>query len=400
MKLLMPKASQPRAPTSNFLLTCIGLLYVLSTQPFASGIYADPIFDAYGTPQKPEIQERPDDFHSFTPGAKDGPQTYEPSFGGLDRGLLGRATPSESRNLTFNVPESSSINGNEIQYWTLPFGLSTRTLNAALSLDHIEKSDGFHELLKREVKMLYITLSLCDQPSPRNSSNPQLGAPPPLELYISKDRQNTRPSEGSADFTVPIKYGFGSYNFSASDNVYFSVVGTSLSPNFMGNYTYELTASVGEYYASFNSAANTLILDSDSNSTLLASEYLPKSSSSEELTKWMNGTPPYSIFVYNQDDPAVWGIQNSLCGLKKHAQVQGKNLVTDIIIPSEGRAMQYFHVQGLNASTNYYSTIAIDGKSNNTIDGDVGTTVVVYNSSKFTTRSGEFKSFAPYKHWG
>lgn len=391
MKVLMFKASQPRDLTSNFLFICTGLLYVLSLQPFASGINADSVFDAYGTPQKPNIQERPDDFHSLKPGAKDGPQTYEPTFAGLDRGLLGRATPSGSRNLTFNVPASSSINGNEIQYWTLPFGLGTRTLNEASSLDHTGQSDGFRELVKREEKTIYITLSLCDPPSLKNSSNPQKDPPPPLELYISSDRQNTQPSKGSTDFTVLMADGFGCASFLASDDVYFSV---SLSPDLVGNYTYELTASVGGYYALLNETNNTLIIDSDSNSTLLASEFLPNSSSAEELTEWMNGTPPYSIFVYNQDDPALWGIQNSLCGLKKHAQIQG-NIVTGIIKPSQGRAVQYFDVQGLNASTNYSSIIAIDGKFNNTIDGDVTAAVTVYKSSNFTTRSGESTFLAP-----
>lgn len=395
MKVLMFKASQPRDLTSNFLLICTGLLYVLSLQPFASGINADSIFHTYGTPQKPDIQERPDDFHSFKPGAKDGPQAYEPTFVGIDPGLLGRAVSTESRNLTFNVPASSSINGNEIQYWTLPFfGLGTRTLNEASSLDHTGQSDGFRELLRREEKTLYITISLCDRPSLKNSSDTQTGAPPPLELYISRDRQNTQPSNGSADFTVWMADGFGNSSFPASDDVYFSVAASSVSPDFVGNYTYELTASVGGYYALLSETNNTLILDSDSNSTLLASESLPNSSSAEELTEWMNGSPPYSIFVYNQDDTAVWGIQNSLCGLKKHAQIQ-RNLVTGIIKPSEGRAVQYFDVQGLNASTNYYSIIALDGKFNNTVDGDIRAAVTVYNPSNFTTRSGESKFFAP-----
>ena len=394
MKVLMFKASQPGDLTSNFLFICTGLLYVLSLQPFASGINADSIIHTYGTPQKPDIQERPDDFHSFKPGAKGGPQTYEPTFVGIDPGLLGRAAPTESRNLTFNVPASSSINGNEIQYWTLPFGLSTRTLNEASSLDHTGQSDGFRELLKRDEKTLYITLSLCDRPSLKNSSDTQIGGPPPLELYISRDRQNTQPSSGSTDFTVRMADGFGKYSFPASDDVYFAVGASSVSPDFMGNYTYELTASVGGYYASLNETSHTLILDSDSNSALLASKSLPNSSSAEELTKWMNGSPPYTIFVYNQDDPAVWGIQNSLCGLKKHAQIQG-NLVTGILNPSEGRVVQYFDVQGLNASTNYYSIIAIDGKFNKTIDGDVRAAVTVYNPSNFTTKSGESKFFAP-----
>lgn len=394
MKVLMFKASQPGDLTSNFLLICTGLLYVLTLQPFASGSNADSIPHSYGAPQKPDIQERLHDFHSFKPGAKDGPQTYEPTFDGVDPGLLGRAAPTEPRNLTFNVPASSSINGNEIQYWTLPFGLSTRTLNEASSLDHTGQSDGFRELLKRDEKTLYITLSLCDRPSLKKTSDTQIGTPPPLELYISIDRQNTQPSSGSADFTVHMADGFGTSTFSASDDVYFSVGASSVSPDFVGNYTYELTASVGGYYALLNETSNTLILDSDSNSTLLASEFLPNTSSAEELKKWMNGSPPYSIFVYNQDDPAVWGIQNSLCGLKKHAQIQGK-VVTGIIKPSEGRAAQYFDVQGLNASTKYYSIIAIDRKFNNTIHGHVRAPVTVYNSSNFTTKSGETKFFAP-----
>ena len=373
----MFKASQLRA--FNFLLICTGLLYVLSIQPFSSGSNADSIFNAQVTPQKPDIQERPDDLPSFNPGAKDGPQIYEPTFVGLDRGLLGRAAPAGSKNLTLNVPAISSINGNEVQFWRLPFRLGTRTLDELSSLDHTSQSDGFHELLKREEKELFITLSLCDRPSPRNFSDPRKGAPPTLELYISKDRQNTNPSQ------VKIISGFGNYNFFASDDVYFSV-SASLSPDFVGNYTYELTASVRGYYASLKPGYNTLILDSDSNSTLLAS--------SPEGLSWVNGTPPYSIFVYNQDDPAVWGLRNSLCGLKKHAQVQG-NLVKGILKPSAGDEMQYFHVQGLNASTKYYSTIAYDGKFNNTINSGVEAGVTVWNPLSFTTRSGEFTSFAP-----
>lgn len=389
----MFKAWKPREPASHFLLICTGLLYVLSIQPFSSGSNADSIFNVQFTPQKPDIQERPDDYSSFKPGAKDGPQIYEPTFVGIDRGLLGRATAAGPKNLTFNVPAISSINGNEVQFWTLPFRLGRRTLDELSSLDHTSQSDGFHELLKREEKKLFITLSLCDQPSPRNFSDPRKGAPPPLELYISKDGRNTKPSKDSPDYAVPVEmnYGFAIYNFSASDDVYLSV-GASLSPDFVGNYTYELTASVDGYYALVKPESNYLILDSDSNSTLLA--YFREDSSWEASMKWMNGTPPYSIFVYNQDDPAVWGLQNSLCGLKKHAQVQG-NLVKGIIKPSAGREMQYFHVQGLNASTNYYSTIAYDGKFNNTINSSVKAAVTVWNSLNFTTRSGEFTSFAP-----
>lgn len=386
----MFKASQPRDPASNFLSICTGLLYVLSIQPFSSGSNADSIFNAQVTPQKPDIQERPNDNPSFKRGAKDEPQIYEPTFVGLDRGLLGRATSAESRILTFNVPAISSISGNEVQFWTLPFDLGTRTLGEPSSLDHTLQPDGFHELLKREEKELFITLSLCDQPSPRNFSDPRKGAPPTLELYISKDGQNTKPSRELLDYPVPIVYGFGNHSFSASNDVYFSV-GANLSPDFVGNYTYELTASVGGYYALLKPKSNTFILDSDSNSTLLAS--FQEDLSLEGSTKWMNGTPPYSIFVYNQDDPAVWGLQNSLCGLKKHAQVPG-NLVTGIIKPSVGQKMQYFYVQGLNASTNYYSTIAFDGKFNNTINSGVEAGVTVWKSSNFTTRSGEFTSFA------
>lgn len=385
MKLLMFKASQPRDPASNFLRICTGLLYVLSIQPLSSGSNADSIFNAQVTPQEPDIQERPDDYPSFKPGAKDGPHIYEPTFVGLDRGLLGRATTAGSKILTFNVPAISSINGNEVQFWKLPFRLGTRTLDELSSLDHTSQSDGFHEMLKREEKKLFITLSLCDQPSPKNFSDPRIGTPPPLELYISIDGQNTKPSKESSNFTVHTIYGFGNLSFPASDDVYFSV-GASLSPDFVGNYTYELTASVGGYYALLKPDSNTLILDSDSNSTLLASLW-------EGSTKWMNGMPPYSIFVYNQDDHAVWGLKNSLCGLKKHAQVQ-QNLVKGIIKPSAGPEMQYFHVQGLNASTNYYSTIAYDGKFNNTINSGVEAAVTVWNSLNFTTRSGEFTSSA------
>lgn len=373
----MFKASHPRDSTSSFLFIGTSLLYVLSIQPFSSGSNADSIFNAHGTPRKPDVRERPDDYSYFKEGVKYGPQVYEPTFVGLDQGLLGRATPAETKILILNVPASASINGNEVQFWTLPFGLGTRTLDEASSLDHTSKSAGFHELLKREKKELYITLSLCDQPSPRNSSNPQKGAPPTLELYISIDGQNTKPSKESSDFDVPISYGFGNFNISASNDVYFSV-GASLSPDFVGNYTYELTASVGKYYALFKPDNITEFLDSDSNSTLLAA-------SLENLS--MNDTLPYSIFVYNQDDSAVWGLQNSLCGLKKHAQVQG-NIVTGIIKPSEAWQRQYFYVQGLNASTSYYSTIAFDGNSNNATD-------MVWNTSSFTTKSGEFTSFAP-----
>ncbi len=385
MQLPMFKTSQPRfATSSDFIVVLASLLCIFATNRFAFAIETNAIVvkdDSH--PQLLNLQERQDGAGISKWVGEAGSQSYESTFVGLHRSILGRM-PTDPRTMTMNEPSKLNIKGGDTpdppQYWKLPLSLGKRDLYEASSSDGAKRDDEFQELLKREGKLLYITLSICDQPSPRISSPG--GMPPPLQLYISTKIK--QPDKDSTDIQFTMDGGFGTETYAATSDVYFSVCATQ-STNFSGIYNYELTASVDAPYTSYESTNNLTFLDSDSNSALLVSPNVTTDLSAA----------PYSIFVYNQDDPAILGIRNSLCGLKNHAQIRrgipgdpaSPDIVTSMTDLSGSISKQYFYVKALNASTNYMATIALERKSNST----------VWNSTTFRTKSGRLSALPLFR---
>ncbi|KAL8822576.1 MAG: hypothetical protein Q9191_006689 [Dirinaria sp. TL-2023a] len=336
------------------------------------------------------------DLHSEVYGLSghDGEQelgSYEPNFVGLDRSMTGRA--EETATLNNNEPGKNNIDAGDSQYYRFPGkDLRARKIfqpsNAPSSLaeagtEGASLVDGSSELKRAELESrqtnpatLYVTLNMCDQPAP-TSSNPN-GAPPPLQLYIST--KTPKPDASHSEIAVPIIYGLGSTVVPASTDVYFGVVAPANSPGFKGIYSYELTASTDQPYASYSEEPEMVLVDSDTNSALL-------SSTSNESTS-------FGIFVHNQQDPAIWGLQNSFCGLQNHAQIKGNingsatgDVDSGMMPLSLGKPQQHFYVKTLNGSAAYYGIKAIAGNSGKSGSGIPGGGGTVYNTVRFTTKS-------------
>lgn len=291
-------------------------------------------------------------------------QSYEPTFAGLDRSILGRAP--DRRTLTINTSTMVDINRGDTHYWKVQSAPESRNL-AQASLSHGEINNGdFYELLKRQDWWwMNISLSICD------ISKPGQEKPPAMRLDIS--RSDSEPLSDSQGSNITTVQGFGSTYLKVTSDVDLSVY-VDESSDFEGTYTYELTASTG-----VRSYPGLTFLDSDYNSILLASEV------DANLSSLRQGIP-YGIYVHPSDSLISW-IPDSTCALKKLAHIKGNPSndqstanVTTMMTNLRGLKQQLFHVTGLNPGTSYWATIAIDGNNSQEVAGR--------GSEKFTTKSG------------
>lgn len=362
-------------------------------------------------------------------------ENYEPVFLGLDRSIIGRAPP-EIQTLGNNAPAQSKVikKGGSPHYWIFPkevlFGprapaatgllfeenprslnYSTATRDTSIENEEIDRSK--RQNTSSTKRLLYITLTTCDGPLLKTSTIRD-EAPGGLELYVSMTSNNRKPTSTNHDHVVEVIGGFGAINLQASDDVFFAVA--PKSEEFDGSYTYELTASIDAPFAAYNDGGNSnsmsrndfiFFIDSDSDSALFDSNFTTtENSSSPVFQQVMDNPPPYSIFLHNEDDSSIIGVQNSLCGLKRKAQIllNGKGNGTDstdgmnstngttkmfsMIVQDGRRPAQQFHVTGLNASSSYYAIMAVEGNSTAAGSGVVRGGGTVGKSIKFKTKSG------------
>ena len=331
---------------------------------------------------------------SFIGGRESELGEYLPDFPGFDRSIIGRADGfTQLRN---NVPGKSNIQTGETQFYTfskvdlkrseagLPLSSSVeRSTEKSPELDG--SSEGWRAGPQRRQNTpdtLFVTLSMCDQPEPISPT--AVGAPDPLQLYISVDAQNQKPDIHHNNFAVKMVYGLGNESFPISSDAFFAVTAPAKNSSFDGLYSYELTASTDKFYTSYNNNTGMTLVDSDTNSALLCAG--PNATSAS-----------YGVFVHNQQDPAIEGLQNSFCGLQNHAQIQGNvngtatgNVDTDMMALMGFPPLQHFYVNNtLNGSSAYYAIMATSGdaatgKAGSGIAGGGGTVSKAFN---FSTKS-------------
>ena len=376
----------PRCVTSSTALILTILLLISSTTNLAYAIHADTIVhEDHNHPRILELREHQDGLWPLESAREERSKTYEPMFAGLDRSILGRAPPKPrilpKENLAYG---SLDIEDGEPQSWKLVPHLGARNLGEASIRNGNEELEP-HEILKRQEAVdpgrLYITLCVCNQPS-RKIPNMSGDAPPALRINIS---DSLSPSNRPNNNSTITELGLGIMEYTPSSDAYITVE-VDKNSNFKGSYNYSLIASANGSYSSYNDNDNdTLIfLDSDNKSALFSRNISTDTNSS---------TPPYSIFVYSQDNPALIGIQNSICGLRNHAEFKGrwlddKGTANVQLTMKSSSGGQYFHVKGLINSTNYTATMVYDGNSTENLRGAVGRQPTVYKSKKFKTKTG------------
>lgn len=350
---------QSRFVSSSPVTLILSLFSFLSLIPhFAHATDADSV--AHDDHNHPRIRDLPD--QSAVPRTleliqEEGSLSYEPIFSGLDRSILGRAYETT---LEINTSTTLSIKRGDTHSWNV----YARNL-ARESLRHGEGDNGdFHELLKRQDGFwMNISLSICD------ISNTGSDMPPALRLNISN------PGSDPPSDSIATLQGYGNTSFEVISDIKLSVY-VDESSNFEGTYTYELTASMGVHEAGL------AFLDSDNNSTLLASEVNP------DLSSIPDG---YGVIVHPDDSLISW-ISDSTCALKPR-QINGNSSndpitanVTGMKMPDlRGGTKQLFHVTGLNPGTSYWAIMTTAG---NSTQGFTSSGFEVFRPVKFTTKSG------------
>lgn len=348
MQLSMFLPLQPRfVSSSSVTLILTVFLFISSIPHFAHATDAYSIaHDDHSHPRIRDLDDQSGVSGTLELMLEEGSRSYEPTFAGLERSILGRNLDIKPLKIN-NTSTPVDIDGVETHFWKVQSAPNARNLADAYG----ERNNGdFHELLKREDGWwMNLTLSICDIV---NSGNDR----PQMRLDIE-------PPGSRGSFTTTL--GFGSTYLKVTSDVHFNVsVNTSNSPDFEGTYTYELTASTVPY-------VNLTFLDSDNNSTLLAANL---SSLSHDIS--------HSIIVY-PNNPSIQDISNSACALKKKlTPVKEANVTTLNKSLTGGIAKQLFHVNGLNPGTSYLAII----ENSSQVVASSG--FEVFRPVNFTTKSG------------
>ena len=383
MRSLRNVCSKLRHPASSSILSLAACL--LQINLYCHQIYAangDPITHAGGGHSS--VHDVPKILRP-----RENVASYEPDFVGFDRGIIGRAE-EDINALTNNVPGQLNIEQGDDQYWTF----TKQSLFSSLA----PPASGFPSPLGDQPlppqypppneRVLYISFNTCIQPTPKTST--QKLAPAQLEVYISTTSENTHPSATSNDHVIIVDGGFGWSNISVESDVYIGV-SAPINNDFGSSYNYQLTASIDGFYAEyFGDNTNAFFIDSDNGSALLyTSNVTTGNTSAPPFQQWMRRQPPFSIFVVNQDNPSLLGMQSSLCALQNFADVQAPAVIdTNMTSAGDGQPKQQFHVRTLNASSSYIAFVAMIGNSTKSGNGIVGGGGIVWNSTSFKTKSG------------
>ena len=327
----------------------------------------------------------------------DGGGAYEPDFIGADRSIIGRA-PNDEQALVNNVPGQLNIEQGQSQFWSF----SSQALSGAKSPQTTGLPSAFPNQTSYAANAssdgttLYISLNTCLQPSPQSPNTN--GSPDQLKLYVSTSPDNQQPNIGNNNYAVPVDGGFAWLNISSvKSDVYIGVVAPKVQ-GFTGVYNYELTASIDGFYASYYDQPELYFVDSDTTSALLYTSNTTNSNSSTLVYKnWMSlNPPPFSLFVQNQNNPSLLGMQRSYCALKNLAQVSMPDVDTIMTSLNNGQPQQQFHAKALNGTSSYYAILAVDGNSTDSGSGVVGGGGIVWDTLNFSTKKGTSSLFHHY----
>ena len=392
MQLLETGGLRTRNGSAASIVLLVAVLHITLLLPYLSNA-SDPDLIAKANLAYPPSSEHQSKLHGSWADGEPEVDGYLPDFAGFDRSIVGRV--DDSTQLRNNVPGKNNIAAGDSQSYTFSKvdlqGSQRSTPSSSVVERSVEESSEPHDFSKgsqtglqnrqTDIPTLYVTLSICDQPT--STLKMPNGAPPPLQLYISTNAQNPKPDGNNNNGAVPVVNGLGSYTLQTSNDVYFTVTAPSESTEFDGPYSYELTASTDRPYTSYDASLEMRFVDSDSNSALLSTD--------KDISP-----ASYTFFVQDRQNPTIWGLQNSYCGLGNHAQITANSNssahggVSVEWTPSSGDPpRKFFHVKKLKSSSAYSGIMAIAGdpttaKAGSGVAGGGGT---VLKTVDFTTKS-------------
>lgn len=339
--------------------------------------------------------------------------TAHHEIGGGDDQKSKRALPLGIQSLGNNQFQKSNIDFGQVQYWVLPNEViqgpkAPTTPGLPTSVPAGSEPSGEvisqYELRKREAAYhekrsttVYISMNTCLQPSVNETSASKNSAalPPPLEVYISTSVQSPGPGKDPASQSLyTADGGFMSASIAADDDVYIAVAAPN-STDFSGIYNYEIATSIDDFFHSVDDEDPFLyFVDSDLNSALLETNNVTQAApNSTNYNEWMNLTPPWTIFVSNQNYTVTAGLERSYCALSLQAQIRSGNQAIQVGMTSRGlgnKPKEDIYIVGLNRSSTYTGILGMTGNSTASGNGVVGGGGKVWRPMQFFTKAGTF----------
>lgn len=342
---------------------------------------------------------------------------YEADFVGFGREIIGRASVGTTA-LENNIPYNLNIVPNSTTFYifsnsSISTATQTSVRRGLLMHEREDGSDTDGSLPARHVDStwaiaeqkqtvagpattVFVSINTCLQPAFMTSDSTM--APQQLTLYVSTTDQNQAPGPDSRgdQLIATLVEGYANITVNATGNVYIGVGAPAIQVVDSSVWNYEVAVSVDQPYHSFNPAGPLLkLLDSDASAALLVTTGLASATPAAlDTTTWLQGGPPFSVFITNDNDTSVIGMTHSFCGLRKKSRISGVNIApTDngvqmlITTDQPGPAPeQEIYVPRLNATSTYLGFLAQAGNSSNagaSVPGGGGT---VYAGMNFTTK--------------
>ena len=178
----------------------------------------------------------------------------------------------------------------------------------------------------------------------------------------------------------------------ADDDVYIGITAPNATA-YSGVYKYQIAASIDTYFHNIEPGRFLYFVDSDVNSALLTTGNVTEANSDmDNWHQWMNTQPPYTMFAYNIDSPAITGLRQSYCALEQNAQVtkSSHNILSEMTSRGLGhKPKEQFFIKGLNESSTYLGVLAMEGNSSASGNKVVGGGGKIWQPMNFTTKAGE-----------
>ena len=310
--------------------------------------------------------------------------------------------------LSNNGPQNRNIEPGTSGFWMFPKDaiegppgqLGPGLPGSSVLRRALVKYDAMGDLESRQaVRTVYITLNTCIQPSPKDDrADPGSLVPPQLEMYISQSDSNQKPGPASSNQDqqrIIVDGGYALANLTSDGDVYIGITAPNTTA-FTGTWNYEIAASIDAPYHGANTTwPNLFFVDGDNHAALLVTNDTTQANASDPVYQdWMNMRPPYGMFAHPQNDPAIFGVRHSYCGLKNEAKiftnlesVDNQNVALMTNRGHGGKPKEQFYITALNSSSSYYGFLAIQGNSTDSGSGVVGGGGMVWTNMSFNTKS-------------
>lgn len=324
-------------------------------------------------------------------------------------GIVVRDVPAGVDVLDNNELKAPNIDPGETKHYVFPKEALAGPKSPVPSIGPVARAEGGEtEEISQELRRradsqnsttpLYISLNTCLVASPKSSDTSNDEPAPQLKVYISQSKSIQKPGpeiDSSNQIVIEADGGYVGTILNATGDVFIGVSAPKMG-SFSGVYNYELAASIDAPYHAYNELTPDLyFVDGDSYAALLVTNNMTQADpDQEEYKKWMDSSPPFTMFAQNTNDTSISGLQKSYCGLNEFAKISKKTKNVEAGMTNRGlggKPKEQFYITSLNESSTYYGFLAVE--PNNTTKNSAGGGGKVWKAMNFTTKAGMYEPY-------